>query len=144
VADFALGDQLGQRADGVLDRRAGVHAMLVAQVDMVGAQPPQRALDCDPDVGRAAVEDPGAAAHVGDAAELGGQHHLAAMPLDGAADELLVGERPVRLGGVDEGDPELQRPTEGADGLGVVGPRAGVGGGHPHGAQADAGDIQLP
>jgi len=41
VADLALGDQLGQRPDGVLDRRVRVDPVLVVQVDAVGAQPRQ-------------------------------------------------------------------------------------------------------
>jgi hypothetical protein len=34
VAELAVGDQLRQRADGVLDRRVGVHAVLVVEVDV--------------------------------------------------------------------------------------------------------------
>ena len=125
VADLALGHQLGQRADGVLDRRVRVHPVLVVEVDVVGAEPPQRSLDRGADVGRAAVEVPRAAAGVRHEAELGRQHHLVAAALDGPADELLVGERAVDLGGVDEGDAQFERPVDGADRLGVVGARAG-------------------
>ena len=135
--------QLGERADGVLDRRVRVDAVLVVQVDVVGAEPPQRALDRGADVGRAAVEAPRAAAGVGDEAELGRQHDLVAAALHGPADELLVGVGAVDLGGVDEGDAEVERPVDGADRLGVVGAGAGVGVGHAHGAQADAGDLEL-
>ena len=144
IADLALGHQVGQGADGVLDRDAGVNAVLVVQVDAVRAQPPEGAFGSDTDVRRAAVEHPGAAAPVRDAAEFGGQDDLVAAAPDGPADEFLVGERPVALGGIDKGDPELQRPVDGADGLGVIGARAGIGGRHPHGAQTDAGDIQSP
>ena len=93
VADLALGDQLGQRADGVLDRGVRVDPVLVVQVDVVGAEPLQRALDRGADVGRAAVEDAGAAAGVRDEAELRRQHDLVAAALDGPADELLVDGR---------------------------------------------------
>jgi hypothetical protein len=41
VPDLALGHELGQRSDGVLDRRARVDAVLVVQVDVVGAHPGQ-------------------------------------------------------------------------------------------------------
>ena len=37
VPDLALGDQLGQGADGVLDGRVRVDPVLVVQVDVVGA-----------------------------------------------------------------------------------------------------------
>ena len=89
-------------ADRVLDRRGRVDAVLVVQVDVVGAEPLQRTLDGGADVGRAAVEVPWARAGVRDDAELGGQHHLVAAALERAADELLVDVRAVDLGGVDE------------------------------------------
>ena len=38
VADLALLDELGHRPDGVLDRGAGVDAVLVVEVDVVGAE----------------------------------------------------------------------------------------------------------
>jgi hypothetical protein len=47
VADLALGDQLGQGADGVLDGGLRVDPVLVVQVDVVSAEPLQRPLDCD-------------------------------------------------------------------------------------------------
>ena len=93
VADLALGDQLGQGADGVLDGGLRVDPVLVVQVDVVGAEPLQRPLDCGADVRRAAVEDAGAATGVRDDAELRRQHHLVAAALDGPADQLLVGGR---------------------------------------------------
>jgi hypothetical protein len=118
--------------------------VLVVQVDVVGAKPPQRTFERGADVGRAAVEDTGASSGVGDHAELGRHHDLVAAVLDRAADEFLVGERPVDLGGIDEGDAQVEGSVDGADGLGVVAAGAGVGGRHPHGAQADAGDVQVP
>ena len=87
---------------------------------------------------------PGAAAGVGDETELRRQDDVVAAVLDGLADELLVGEGAVDLGGVDEGDAQVERPVDGADGLGVVGARAGVGGGHAHGAETDAADVECP
>ena len=56
VADLALLHQLGQRPDGLLDRRVRVHAVLVVEVDVVGAEAAQRALDRLPHVLRRAVE----------------------------------------------------------------------------------------
>ena len=101
------------------------------------------ALDRGADVGGAAVQVPDAAAGVGDEPELGRQHDLVAPVLDRPADELLVGVGPVDLGGVDEGDAEVERPVDGADRLGVVGARPGVGGGHAHAAEADAADVEV-
>ena len=121
-----------------------VDAVLVVQVDVVGAEPRQRAFDRGADVGGAAVDDAGSAAGVGDETELGRHHHLVAAALDGAADDFLAVERSVDLGGVDVGDAQLERPVDGADRLGVVqAAAAGVGAGHGHGAQTDPGDVQL-
>jgi hypothetical protein len=69
--------------------------------------------------------------------------NLVAAAFDRAAEEFLVGEGPVDLGGVEQGDAQLECPLDGADGLGVVAAGAGVGGGHPHATEADAGDVQL-
>ena len=93
VQDLSLGNQLGQGADGVLDRGVRVDPVLVVEVDAVGAQPLQGAFDRDPDVRRAA-EHSGAAAGVRDEAELRRQHDIVAPSRERAADELLVGVRP--------------------------------------------------
>ena len=82
----------------------------------------QRALDRGADVGGAAVDDAGAAAGVGDEAELRGHHDLVAAALDRLADQFLAVERAVDLGGVDVGDAQVQRPVDGADRLGVIEP----------------------
>ena len=70
-------------------------------------------------------------------AELGGDDRLVAVPGQRLADEHLVGVRPVHVGGVEEGDPELERPVDGGDGLVVVARPVEVG--HPHAAEALAG-----
>ena len=45
VAHLALLDELAHRADRLLDRNVGVDAVLVVEVDVIGAQPLQRAVD---------------------------------------------------------------------------------------------------
>src|SRR6059058_907763 len=96
VADLALGHQFGEGADGVLDGRVRVDSVLVVEVDAVGTEPLQGALDGSPDVRGAAVEHSGATAAMGDEAELRRHHDTVTTPLDSAADELLV-----RVGAVD-------------------------------------------
>src|SRR5437773_5129395 len=85
VKDLALGHQLGQRADGVLDRRVRVDSVLVVKVDAVGPEPLQGALERGADVCRAAVENSGATVGVGDEAELCGQYDIVTAPLERAA-----------------------------------------------------------
>ena len=142
MVDLALGDELCEGADGVLDRGVGVDTVLVVQVDAVGAEPLQRPLKRGADVIRAAVQVVGTAAGVGDEAELGGEYDLVAAILDRPSDKLLVGERPVDLGGVDERHPQVERSMDGADGLGIVTARPAVSVGHAHGTQTDAGHVQ--
>jgi len=50
VADLSLVDQLLDRAGHVLDRHVGIDPVLVKKVDVVGAQPAQRALEHFADV----------------------------------------------------------------------------------------------
>ena len=50
VPDLALGDQLGQRREGLLDRRHRVGLVQLVEVDVVGAEPAQARLDRAPDV----------------------------------------------------------------------------------------------
>jgi hypothetical protein len=64
VEDLAFGDQFGESADGVFDRGLGVDAVLVVQVDVIGAEPPEGTLDRGADVRRTAVKVAGAAASV--------------------------------------------------------------------------------
>lgn len=80
----------------------------------------------------------GPAAGVRDETEFRGDHYVVAAPGNGTADEFLVDERAVDLGGVEEIHAEVQRPPNGADGLLLVAARPRVVVGHRHGAQADA------
>jgi hypothetical protein len=138
VPDLAGLDELAEGAPGVLDRHGGVHAVLVVEVDDVDAEPLQRGVARAADVLGAAVDADHAAVRRPLVAELGGQHDLVAPAGDGPADQLLVGERAVHVGGVEEGDAEIQRTVDRALGLGLV--TGAVELAHPHAAQALGGD----
>ena len=133
---------VGQSADGIFDGGLRVDPVLVVEIDVVGAEPLQRALDRGADVRRAAVDDARAAAGVRDEAELRRQHDLFAAVLDGPADQLLVGVGTVDLGGVDVRDAEVERAVDGADGFGVAARADVVVAGHRHRAESDAGDVE--
>ncbi len=146
VEHLAVGDQLRHRADRLLDRDVGIDAVLVVEINMVGAEAPQRALDRAEDVLGRAVDraDGGHVARrraVGPARELGRDHVLVAAAFDRASDKLLVGQRPVELGGVDEVDPELERPLDRADRLALVG--GSVEGRHSHATESESGNIEV-
>ena len=140
VADLAGLDELGHGADGLLDRDGLVDAVLVVEVDVVDAEALQRGVAGRADVVGAAVDaDHGA---VGEAlvAELGGELDLVAPAGDGLADELLVGEGAVHVGGVEEGHAEVERPVDGVGAALLVGGAVELR--HPHAAEAEGGDGQ--
>src|SRR6185295_17669465 len=75
------------------------------------------------------------------ALHLGRDHVFLALPLDRAPDQLLVGERPVDLRGVDEVDAELEGALDGRNRLLLVG--LAVERGHSHAAEPELRDIQV-
>ena len=100
-ADLALPHQLSHRADHLLDRHGRIHPVLVKEVDAVGPEPAKRGLDRLTDVlGTAVGADQLVAVEA--EAELGGENDPVATAFEGAAEHLLVGERPVGLGGIEE------------------------------------------
>jgi hypothetical protein len=69
-------------------------------------------------------------------AELGREHDAVAAPRERAPEQLLVRERPVDLGGVEEVHPELERPIERRERLRLVGLAVRLA--HPHAAEPEA------
>jgi hypothetical protein len=126
VTDLALLDELGHRADGLLDRDLGIHAVLVVEVDPVGPETLKRSLDRRAHVLGRAVEraDCGELAGprgVHPARELGRDHVLVAVALDRPPDEFLVAQRAIQLRGVEKVDPQLERALDRRDCLRFVG-----------------------
>ena len=141
VPNLPGGDQLGQRSDRVLDRGAAVEPVLVVEIDVVGLESLQGAVDGDADIGGAAVQ--AVAAGVGDQAKFSGQHHLVSPPPQTAGEEFFVDVGTVDLGGVDQGDAEVDSAMDGADGFGVVEARADVGHRHAHSAEAESSNFEI-
>ena len=132
-AHLARLDQLAHGADGLLDRRLGVHAVLVEEVDVVQAQAAQRVVARLLHVLGPAVHAALGRVVAADDAELGGQHHLVAAVGDGAAHQLLVGAAAVHGGGVQEVHAQLDRAVDRGHRLGVVALAVELG--HAHAAQ---------
>jgi hypothetical protein len=74
-------------------------------------------------------------------AELGGDHHAVFYWRERFANEFLVDIRPVDLGGVEEGDAEVDGSADDVEHLRPVGSVA-VTAGHAHAAQPDRGNLQ--
>jgi hypothetical protein len=107
MPDLACGNQLPDRAGDVFHRHVRVDAVLVEQVDAVGAQPLQRGLGDGTDALRPAIH-----AVRRDAvpeAELGGDDDLITDGCERFANQLLVGERALGFSRVEEGHPVLER-----------------------------------
>src|SRR5207253_8025564 len=96
--------------------------VLVEKVDVIGGEPLQGTLDRDANVLRAAIERTRAARNVGDPAELRCEHDLVSVVLDRPPYELLVGERAVRLRGIEERDTKIERAMDRPDRLPFVRP----------------------
>ena len=141
VVHLAGLDELLDRAGDVLDGDVGVDPVLVEQVDGVGAQSSQGAVDGGADVVGPARDARLGAVLVEGEAELGGDDDVVADRLQCLADELLVVERAVDLGGVEEGDAAVDRSAQERDHLVPWGSRA-EGLAHAHAAEAEGGDLE--
>src|SRR5213594_123911 len=103
VLHLALRNQFLDRSRHVFDRHVWVDAVLIIEIDDVGPEPFQRALDALLDaLGPAVLHllPAGITSHP----ELGGDHHLSAHWRQRLANQLFVGIRTVNLGGIEECD----------------------------------------
>jgi hypothetical protein len=143
-AHLAREDQILDGPRDLLDRDAGVDAVLVEEIDPIGAQPTQRGVDDLTNVIGLTVQPatlPGGRIDV--ERELGGDDDLVAEGRERLADDLLVDERPVGLRGVEECDAPLDGPADESDGLVAVGGLAVVGA-QPHAPRPRAETLSVP
>jgi hypothetical protein len=140
VTYLARLDQAFQGPPRVFDGHLSVDAMLVVQVDHVDTQPLKRRVARRAYVLWPTVDpDPGAI-RVALVAELGGYNDLIPSSGNRGADEQLVGERTVHVGGVQQRDPEVQRLVDGVDCLALITSPVEVA--HAHAAQSHGTDDQ--
>ena len=138
-------DQLGHRADRLLDRRLRVDAVLVVEIDVLHPEALQRALAGLAHIRRAAID----LAHGRSASprieldpELRREEDLLATPGDRASEEPLVGVRPIHVGGVQEVAAQLQRALDRRQRLALI--ARAVERRHPHTAEPDLRDLRAP
>lgn len=96
MEDLPLGDEILDRAGNVFDRHLRVDAVLVEEIDTIGAQAAQAAVDSALDVLGPAVQANAQLAGLGIdvETELAFQNHAVAPPLECLADDLLRDEGP--------------------------------------------------
>ena len=120
MADLARLDELGHGADGLLDRDILIDAVLVVQIDVVDPEAMEAGVAGLADVLGLAVDAEAGAIRLALVAELGRWLHLGAAARDGFADELLVREGAVHVGGVEEGHAEVEGAVDRVGGLLIV------------------------
>jgi len=108
-------DQLSHRTHRVLDGDRLIHPVLVVEVDDVDPEALQAGVAGGPDVVRVAVDTHPRAVWLALVAELGREHNLIPAAGDGTADELLVGEGAVHVGGVEQRAAQVERLRDGGD-----------------------------
>ena len=132
-------DEVADGAGDVFDGDVGVDAVLVEEVDVVGAQPSERVVGDLSDAFGSAVGAVGRTSF--GEAELGGDHDLVADRLECFADEAFVAALAIGLGGVEERDAAIVCLSEQCDGVGGL-HRCAPGGVEAHAAVADGGDFE--
>src|SRR5580704_14315879 len=116
---FSLFDQITDRAGHFLDRHGPIDAMLIEQVDVVRAQPPQATFHRLKDMlGPAVDTDDSVALEPG--AKLRGDRYLTAPPFERPAKQLFVGKRAIVLRRVEEGASQFDRAMQCGDRLGFI------------------------
>ena len=100
VQDFAFLDEVLDRARDILDRHGRINAMLVVEIDTIGAQALEGLFDDTLDTLRAAVQCDGP---VNRKTKLRGDRDLVANTLQGFAHKLFVRVRAIHFGGVKKG-----------------------------------------
>jgi hypothetical protein len=142
VPHLARRDQFPDRSGDLLDRHLRVHPVLVQQVNPPGAQPPQRPVHRLPNVIRPAGQPGLAALAVEGEAELGGDDYLVADRGERLADQFLVDERAVDLGGVEERDAQVDRGSQQVNHLAAVARVRAEALAHAHAAESESGNLQ--
>jgi len=108
---------------------------------MIHAQALEAALHGSPHIIRAAVDAAGVRVTVvADHAELGGQENPITASGDRFTHQFLIDVRTIHVGGIDQGDPLIQRRVQRGDGLPVVAATVEIT--HAHAAQPQGGDLR--
>ena len=140
---FPRRNEVPHRSSDVFDRDFGVRTVLIEQIDGVYAEAPQRLFGNLTDSLRATIESARSGLTIGieTVAELGCDDNLALERLEGFADEPLVGEGTIDLGGIEERHAALDGAMKKGNHFLMVANRL-VTKRHAHAAKADGGDFK--
>ena len=105
-AHLAFGDELGDDAERLLERRLAILLVMLVEVDVIGAQPAKRRLERRPDIGRRSAARRSVPHRL---AELGREDDLISASLEEPPDQRLAAARvAVDVCGVEERDPGVE------------------------------------
>src|SRR5262245_40991904 len=127
-------DQIAHRADSILNRHIHVDPMLIVQIDAIDAESLQGSITSFANILRPAVYR--TRSWIGRAAlnaKLRRDYYRVAQRPEHLPNQLLVLERPIRIGRIKEVDAELKSAIERRNRLGLI--RSSVELGHAHAAQ---------
>src|ERR1700733_1769437 len=141
MTNFPRFDQFGQRAHRLLNRSIRIDAMLIIEINVIDAQPPQTSVARFLHIIRLAIDTANIGVRrIADNPKLRGQHNLIAFALDRASDELFILVRSIDIGGVEKVDAQFERPMNSRNRLGVIASRVKLR--HTHAAQTDGGNFE--
>jgi hypothetical protein len=107
VQGLALGNEPGHRPYRLLDRDFRVDPMQIVEVDVVGAQPPQRRLACHLHILGTPIQ---MAPAIGEyEAEVGRQTDLITPARQGMSHKPLIGSVRIRVSSIEKEHSELER-----------------------------------
>ena len=104
VANLSFLHQLSHGSDGVFDRRTGIHPVLVVEVDGLDPEPPQAALARGTNIIRLAINPAEIGiGRIADDPKFGGEDDLMPAATNRLSNQLFIGIRTVRIGGIKKG-----------------------------------------
>ena len=133
-ADLALLDQVGHRPHRLLDRHGEIAAVHIIEIDVIGAQQPQRDLKLFADGLGLAID--AALVAAGEYAHLAGQKHFFAPTLQRFAHQRLVVAQAIEPGGIEMVIAQLDRAVQQGNRIGIGRTRT-IGPAQRHAAKPD-------
>src|SRR2546423_989760 len=141
VAYFSFFDELSQTADRVFDRRVRINPVLVIKINVVGSQATQTAFAGPANVIRPAIHAASfGICGIAHDSEFRRNDQFLALALGSAADEFLILEWAINVGGIEESDSEFDSAMNGRNRFGIV--TRAIEFRHTHAAESEGGNSE--